>query len=88
MYLVTGATGNVGAHIVTGLLAAGADVRATSRNPGTAGLPAGVDVISALPGRQMFTGVHAVFLNPATMHDTAETLLQQAVEAGVNSAGM
>jgi uncharacterized protein YbjT (DUF2867 family) len=81
---VPGATGNVGSHIVTGLLATGADVRATSRNPSTAGLPDGVDCVPATQGAHMFTGVHAVFLNPATLHgDTAEVFLRAAVSAGV-----
>src|SRR3712207_3183487 len=44
MILVTGATGTVGRQIVDQLLAAGADVRATSREPVTADLPSGVDV--------------------------------------------
>ncbi|RST07713.1 NAD-dependent epimerase/dehydratase family protein [Streptomyces sp. WAC07149] len=40
--LVTGATGNVGRQVVVQLLAAGAAVRALTRDPATAGLPAGV----------------------------------------------
>jgi uncharacterized protein YbjT (DUF2867 family) len=43
MILVTGATGNVGRHAVTGLVAAGHDVRALVRDPARAALPAGVD---------------------------------------------
>jgi uncharacterized protein YbjT (DUF2867 family) len=44
MILVTGATGNVGRQIVDQLREAGADVRATSRDPAAADLPPGVDV--------------------------------------------
>lgn len=45
MILVTGATGNVGRHVVSGLLDAGARVRALTRNPQSAGLPSEVDVV-------------------------------------------
>ncbi|MGC4937778.1 NAD(P)H-binding protein [Kribbella sp. DT2] len=44
MILVTGATGNTGRHVIDGLLAAGADVRALVRQPLLAGLPAGVEL--------------------------------------------
>jgi nucleoside-diphosphate-sugar epimerase len=43
--LVTGATGNVGRHVVTQLLHTGARVRALARDPASAGLPGGVDVV-------------------------------------------
>jgi uncharacterized protein YbjT (DUF2867 family) len=43
--LVTGATGTVGRQVVYRLLAAGAPVRALSRNPEAAGLPAGAEVV-------------------------------------------
>lgn len=42
--LVTGATGNVGRHLVSELLDAGAAVRAMTRSPETADLPSGVEV--------------------------------------------
>ena len=42
---VTGATGNVGRHVVSGLLAAGARVRALCRNPESAALPPEVEVV-------------------------------------------
>jgi uncharacterized protein YbjT (DUF2867 family) len=45
--LVTGATGNVGRQVVTQLLDAGAVVRAVTRDPGSARLPDGVQVVSA-----------------------------------------
>jgi uncharacterized protein YbjT (DUF2867 family) len=45
MILVTGATGNVGRSVVSQLLDRGADVRALTRDPGSARLPAGVEVV-------------------------------------------
>ncbi|MEU6703779.1 NAD(P)H-binding protein [Streptomyces wuyuanensis] len=42
--LITGATGSVGRHVVDLLLAAGAPVRALTRDPAAAGLPAAVEV--------------------------------------------
>ncbi|MFD0903274.1 NAD(P)H-binding protein [Actinomadura sediminis] len=67
MYLVTGATGNVGRHVVRRLLDGGAPVRALTRAPERAGLPDGVDVVradhsdpDALSGA--LAGVDAVFL--------------------------
>jgi uncharacterized protein YbjT (DUF2867 family) len=53
--LVTGATGTVGRHLVTELLAAGQDVRAGSRDPAGAGLPPG-----AVPVRLDFTDAETV----------------------------
>lgn len=42
---VSGATGTVGRHVVDHLLTAGADVRALTRRPESAGLPAAVEVV-------------------------------------------
>jgi uncharacterized protein YbjT (DUF2867 family) len=65
--LVTGATGNVGRHVVSGLLAAGSAVRAVARDAGAAGLPGGAEIAQAdlsdprsLEGH--LDGVEAVFL--------------------------
>ncbi|MGW5876566.1 SDR family oxidoreductase [Nocardiopsis terrae] len=44
--LVTGATGNTGRHVVSGLLAEGVPVRALTRDPTRAGLPEGVEVVA------------------------------------------
>ena len=49
--LVTGATGNVGRPLVTHLVDAGANVRAVTRNPDTAQLPAGVHVVTSAAAR-------------------------------------
>ena len=43
--LVTGATGNVGRHLIAELLAAGRPVRALTRHPERADLPDGVEVV-------------------------------------------
>lgn len=45
--VVFGARGNVGRHVAAGLLAAGEQVRVTSRNPATAGFDSGVQVVAA-----------------------------------------
>jgi uncharacterized protein YbjT (DUF2867 family) len=42
--LATGATGHVGREVVSGLMDAGSDVRALTRDPNSADLPAGVEV--------------------------------------------
>ena len=73
MILVTGATGHVGRHVVSQLLEKGAAVRAITRDPDAAGLPAGVDVRRgdlADPAtlEEPLDGVESVFLlwAPAT----------------------
>jgi len=43
--LITGATGNVGRHVVAQLLRAGARVRALTRNPDSTGLAGDVEPI-------------------------------------------
>jgi uncharacterized protein YbjT (DUF2867 family) len=65
--LVTGATGNVGRQVVSQLLAAGEAVRAVTRDPASARLPGGTEVVRAdlsdpqtLKGH--LDGVEAVFL--------------------------
>src|SRR3954447_15258104 len=46
MIFVIGATGNVGRHVVSGLLERDVHVRALARNASVAGFPQGVDAIS------------------------------------------
>lgn len=67
LILVTGATGNVGRHVVSGLLDRDIRVRAVTRSPESAGLPRSVELVrgdltapSSLDG--CFDGVEAVFL--------------------------
>lgn len=65
--LVAGATGNVGRHVVSGLLGAGADVRALTRDPDHARLPQSAEVVRgdlSEPGAlgAHLSGVGAVFL--------------------------
>lgn len=65
--LVTGATGNVGRHVVSQLLDMGVPVRALVRNPDSADLPNGVEVVRgdlAAPETLVgsLEGVEAVFL--------------------------
>ncbi len=89
--LVTGATGNVGRQVIQQLKQRGAQVRALVRNPATANLPDGVEVVQgdlldveAL--RQGFEGVSTLFLLNAVVADEftqALITLNVAREAGV-----
>jgi len=65
--LVTGATGNIGRHVVTELLATDCRIRALTRNPDSAGLPRQVEVVRGdltdVDGfERCLDGVDAVFL--------------------------
>ena len=89
--LVTGATGNVGRHVVEQLVQRGAAVRALVRTPAKANLPEGVDVVQgelldvdAL--RAAMSGVSTLFLLNAVVPDEftqALIALNVAREAGV-----
>lgn len=87
--LISGATGSVGRHIVSGLLAAGAPVRALTRDPDKAALPAGVEVLTgdlADPtsiGPDLFEGVDRVFVFPAS--SGVDEFVQKAVDSGVRA---
>ncbi|MEV4599734.1 NAD(P)H-binding protein [Amycolatopsis sp. NPDC049253] len=84
--LVTGATGNVGRLVVDELLARGAAVRALTKDPEQAALPAGAEVVvgslarpSTLP--PALEGVEEVYLAP--MARTVTRFCELAAEAGV-----
>jgi uncharacterized protein YbjT (DUF2867 family) len=80
--LVTGATGNVGRPLVDLLAAAGAHVRAVTRDPASARFPAGVEVVeSAAAG---LPGASAVFLNSRALGDQLATLVDRVHGAGVS----
>ncbi|RDI55448.1 NAD(P)H-binding protein [Nocardia mexicana] len=69
MFLVTGATGNIGAALTAALTAAGAPVRALVRDPQRARLPAGAHAVAgdlAAPDTlaDAFDGVDAAFILP------------------------
>ncbi|UKY52036.1 NAD(P)H-binding protein [Streptomyces inhibens] len=89
MIVVTGATGNIGRSLVGRLLAEGAAVRALTRDPARAGLPAEAEVVRAdLTGADdlapLLAGAEALFLNLAAGGDRAATaVLDAAVKAGV-----
>ena len=67
--LLTGATGTVGRHLVGELLAGGHRVRALTRSPEAAGLPAEVELVAgdlaAAPPEGLFDGVDSAFVFPA-----------------------
>ncbi len=86
MILVTGATGTVGRQVVTQLIERGAPVRAVTRDPASAGLPAGAEVVRAdladpASLEPHLAGVDAVFLVwPLTSPEQAASLGSQVVE--------
>jgi uncharacterized protein YbjT (DUF2867 family) len=82
-YLVTGATGHVGRHVVAELLREGRPVRALTRDPACAALADDVDVREgslASPPTGLFDGVAGVFVFPA---DGAGDFARSAARAGV-----
>jgi uncharacterized protein YbjT (DUF2867 family) len=86
MYLVTGATGNVGAEVVRALSAAGRPVRALIRPNSTVELPPGVDVTAGDLNRpeslkSALGAVEGVFLLPG--YADMDGLLRVTREAGV-----
>ena len=80
--VVTGATGNVGRPLVTQLVDAGAKVRAVSRRPQSAGLPADVEVVES--ASEAVAGASAVFLNSRALGDELAAVVDQARREGVS----
>ncbi|MFI2639603.1 NAD(P)H-binding protein [Streptomyces sp. NPDC018610] len=85
MIVVTGATGNVGRALVDRLVAADRPVRALTRDPGRAGLPARAEVVRFRPDdpAALFTGATGLFLYAQAVGDRPADLLRAAREAGV-----
>jgi uncharacterized protein YbjT (DUF2867 family) len=79
--VVTGATGNVGRPLVTALVDAGAKVRAVSRRPQSAGLPADVEVVES--ASEAVAGASAVFLNSRALGSELAAVADQARREGV-----
>lgn len=89
MILITGATGTVGRPLINLLLAAGADIRAVTRDASSAGLPAGLDVVEGDPARpdtvtRSLDGVTTMFLHPRAVGDAAFDLVTRARQSGVH----
>jgi uncharacterized protein YbjT (DUF2867 family) len=92
-FFVTGATGTVGRHVVDQLIQAGQHVRALTRNPAKANLPAGVEVVQgdltapetcarALDG---VVGLHLINFDSGAGAplETGPQIIELAREAGV-----
>jgi uncharacterized protein YbjT (DUF2867 family) len=87
MFLVTGATGNVGAEVVSALVAAAQEVRALVRSDKPRGLPAGVEAVAGDLNRpasltDALAGVRGLFLLPG--YEDMEGVVAQARTAGVD----
>ncbi|MGB8407451.1 MAG: NAD(P)H-binding protein [Mycobacterium sp.] len=79
--LITGATGNIGHPLSELLQTAGARVRAVTRNPTGAQLPAGVEIVpSAWDG---LAGADSVFLNSRALGPDLAPIVAAARDAGV-----
>jgi uncharacterized protein YbjT (DUF2867 family) len=70
-YLITGATGSIGGHVVTQLLALGADVHVLTRKPDQAQFPStvkvfGGDLATGAVQEGAFDGVQSMFVFPAS----------------------
>jgi uncharacterized protein YbjT (DUF2867 family) len=86
MFLVTGATGNVGAEVVRALTAADQEVRALARSDRPAGLPQAVEAVAGDLNRPeslaaALAGVQGVFLLPG--YEDMDGVLAEVRRAGV-----
>lgn len=91
--LVTGATGNIGRCVVDRLVGAGQRVRAMTRDPRTARLAPGVEVVYGDFERpdtwlDVLKGVERVYLFPFAYvdPDSGTSFVDQAVQAGVRGS--
>lgn len=98
MFLVTGATGNVGAEVVRALAEAGQPTRAMSRSGRADGLPPGVTAVAGdldrpETVRDSLDGVRALFLMPGyggqrqILADAREAAVERIVLLSGKSAG-
>lgn len=88
MLLITGATGTIGRPLVDLLAADGVKVRAITRNPEAAELPAGVDLVPGDTTRpetlgSAFDGVTTLFLHPRAVREAAREVVALARRQGV-----
>jgi uncharacterized protein YbjT (DUF2867 family) len=87
--VVTGASGNIGRSLVDQLLAEGATVRAVTRNPERAGLPAAAETVRAdltdpASLEPVLQGAESLYLNLAAGgSEKVGQLVEAAVKAGV-----
>ena len=92
-FLVAGATGTIGRHIVEQLMQSGHQVRALTRNPAKANFPAGVEVVvgdltnpaTLAPALEGVTGLHLITFggdNYAPLQ-TGQEIVAMAEKAGV-----
>jgi len=93
MILITGASGKVGRHIVADLIAAGAPVRALTRQPAAARLPSQAELAAFDPGQPAtldaaLDGATSVLVNATAVGASISALMTAAARAGVSSAVM
>ncbi|MEV6391539.1 NAD(P)H-binding protein [Nocardia xishanensis] len=86
MYVVTGATGNIGAELVRALAADGQPVRAVVRDPARASLPEGVEAVTGDLNRpetlaDALDGAQGMYLMPG--YENLDDLLALAGKAGL-----
>lgn len=77
--LITGATGNIGRPLIQLLLDAGADLRAVSRDPSAANLPAAVQVVAS--PFEGLRGATAIFLNSRALGDQMAAVVAAAAQS-------